>query len=98
MSGRICGPTSAPSLWSRSTAAGASPGRCWTSSAGITTGGGIDTLYLLTDHEHFYERYGWEFFCHALGDGEETPSRLYRRLWRPDADRETDGYQLKSKP
>lgn len=59
---------------------------------------GIDTLYLLTDHEHFYERYGWEFFCHALGDGEETPSRLYRRLWRPDADREMDGYQLKSKP
>ena len=26
------------------------------------------------------------------------PSQLYRRLWRPDADRETDGYQLKSKP
>ena len=38
---------------------------------------GIDTLYLLTDHESFYERYGWEFYCHAMGDGEETPSRMY---------------------
>lgn len=24
---------------------------------------GIDTLYLLTDHTAFYERYGWEFYC-----------------------------------
>lgn len=38
---------------------------------------GIDTLYLLTDHDSFYERYGWEFFCHAMGDGEEQPSRMY---------------------
>ena len=38
---------------------------------------GIDTLYLLTDHTGFYERYGWEYFCPSLGDGEETPSRLY---------------------
>lgn len=38
---------------------------------------GIDTLYLLTDHTGFYERYGWEFFCMAQGDGEEQPSRLY---------------------
>ena len=22
---------------------------------------GIDTLYLITDHDSFYERYGWEF-------------------------------------
>lgn len=28
---------------------------------------GIDTLYLLTDHTSFYERYGWEFFCMARG-------------------------------
>ena len=38
---------------------------------------GVDTLYLLTDHEGFYERYGWEFCCLALGDGEEEPSRMY---------------------
>ena len=38
---------------------------------------GICPVYLLTDHTGFYERYGWEFFCLAQGDGEETPSRLY---------------------
>ena len=38
---------------------------------------GVDTLYLLTDHTGFYERYGWEFFCMVQGDGEETPSRMY---------------------
>lgn len=37
----------------------------------------IETLYLLTDHDSFYERYGWEFFCMAQGDGEENPSRMY---------------------
>ncbi len=38
---------------------------------------GFDTLYLLTDHTGFYERYGWEFFCPVTGDGEENPSRMY---------------------
>jgi len=38
---------------------------------------GISPLYLLTDHTSFYERYGWEFFCLANGDGEDKPSRLY---------------------
>ncbi len=38
---------------------------------------GISPVYLLTDHTGFYERYGWEFFCFAQGDGEETPSRMY---------------------
>ena len=38
---------------------------------------GLDTLYLLTDHTGFYERYGWEFLCMVLGDGEEKPSRMY---------------------
>ena len=38
---------------------------------------GISPLYLLTDHTGFYERYGWEFFCMAQGDGEPQPSRLY---------------------
>ncbi len=38
---------------------------------------GVSPLYLLTDHTGFYERYGWEFYCPAQGDGEEEPSRLY---------------------
>ena len=38
---------------------------------------GLDTLYLLTDHDSFYERYGWEFFCMAQGDGEDELSRMY---------------------
>ena len=38
---------------------------------------GVDTLYLLTDHTGFYERYGWTFLCMAQGDGEETMSRMY---------------------
>lgn len=38
---------------------------------------GISPLYLLTDHVGFYERYGWEFYCMAQGDGESTVSRMY---------------------
>lgn len=38
---------------------------------------GRDTLYLLTDHTSFYERYGWEFFCMVQGDGEPEMSRMY---------------------
>lgn len=44
-------------------------------------GMGVGTLYLLTDHTSFYERYGWKFFCMAQGDGEERPSRMYVRKW-----------------
>lgn len=40
---------------------------------------GIDTLYLLTDHTSFYERYGWEFLCMVQGDGEDEMSRMYVR-------------------
>ena len=40
-------------------------------------GYGIDTLYLVTDHISFYERYGWEFLCMVQGDGEESMSRMY---------------------
>lgn len=43
---------------------------------------GVGTLYLLTDHTSFYERYGWEFLCMAQGDGEDEPSRMYVRRWR----------------
>ncbi|MBR0136852.1 MAG: GNAT family N-acetyltransferase [Erysipelotrichaceae bacterium] len=38
---------------------------------------GISPVYLLTDHTGFYERYGWQFYCMAQGDGEENMSRLY---------------------
>ncbi len=38
---------------------------------------GIKTLYLVTDHTSFYERYGWEFLCMVQGDGEEEMTRMY---------------------
>ena len=38
---------------------------------------GICTLYLITDHTSFYERYGWEFLCMVQGDGESRMSRMY---------------------
>ena len=38
---------------------------------------GVSPIYLLTDHDSFYERYGWEFYCMAQGDGEDEPSRMY---------------------
>ncbi len=38
---------------------------------------GIETLYLLTDHDSFYERYGWKFYCMVQGDGETQMSRMY---------------------
>ena len=38
---------------------------------------GISPIYLLTDHTGFYERYGWEFFCMAQGDGEPDMARMY---------------------
>ena len=39
---------------------------------------GVDTLYLVTDHDSFYERYGWEFLCMVQGDGEPKMTRMYR--------------------
>ncbi len=42
---------------------------------------GISSVYLLTDHTGFYERYGWEFLCMAQGDGESQPSRMYVHRW-----------------
>lgn len=38
---------------------------------------GIDTLYLITDHTSFYERYDWKFLCMVQGDGEPDLSRMY---------------------
>lgn len=38
---------------------------------------GIDELYLVTDHDSFYERYGWEFLCMVQSDGESNMTRMY---------------------
>lgn len=38
---------------------------------------GVATLYLLTDHCSFYERYGWEFLCMVRGNGDAEASRMY---------------------
>ena len=38
---------------------------------------GVRTLYLLTDHTGFYERYGWEFLCLVTPEGASAPSRMY---------------------
>ena len=38
---------------------------------------GIETLYLITDHTSYYERYGWKFLCMVQGDGEQYMSRMY---------------------
>ena len=38
---------------------------------------GISPLYLVTDHVGFYERYGWEFLCMVLGEGQPEMSRMY---------------------
>lgn len=39
---------------------------------------GIDTLYLVTEHTSFYERYGWEFFCMVQEVGSAHMTRMYR--------------------
>ena len=38
---------------------------------------GIGTIYLLTDHISFYERYNWSFYCYVRSDGEDEESRMY---------------------
>ena len=37
----------------------------------------IDTLYLVTDHTSFYERYGWEFLCMVQGEVDPDVTRMY---------------------
>lgn len=37
---------------------------------------GIDTLYLITDHIGFYERYGWDYLCDVETD-DNSASRMY---------------------
>ena len=42
---------------------------------------GVDTLYLVTDHAFFYERYGWNYLCMVQGD-DGLPTRMYTRRIR----------------
>lgn len=37
----------------------------------------IDTLYLVTDHTTFYERYGWKFLCMVHCCDEPALARMY---------------------
>ena len=37
---------------------------------------GVETLYLVTEHRSFYERYGWDFMCLSHG-GDGCEMRLY---------------------
>lgn len=37
---------------------------------------GVDTLYLVTDLDGFYERYGWKYFCDVNSRGQENSSKL----------------------
>ncbi len=38
---------------------------------------GFKSLYLITGHDSFYERCGWEFLCMVKADGEPDMMRMY---------------------
>lgn len=42
---------------------------------------GIDTLYLLTDHTSFYERYGWEYLCMVREEGKNREEEEWARCY-----------------
>ena len=41
---------------------------------------GFNKIYLVTDHNNFYEKLGWEFLCMVKGD-DGTLERLYKFEW-----------------
>lgn len=43
----------------------------------------INTLYLVTNHTGFYERYGWKFLC-MVHDEDGTESRMYIHQYEED--------------
>lgn len=43
---------------------------------------GVDTLYLVTDHTSFYERYGWEFLTMVEESGCDNLTRMYTKKTR----------------
>lgn len=38
---------------------------------------GVTPIYLVTDHNNFYEKYGWKFHCMVQGDDEPNLTKLY---------------------
>ena len=38
---------------------------------------GIDTLYLVTEHTSFYEKYGLQFLCMVKSDEDDEMMRMY---------------------
>lgn len=40
---------------------------------------GVSTVYLITDHEHFYEKCGFEYLC-PIEENSGEISRMYRRV------------------
>lgn len=41
---------------------------------------GISVLYLITDHDSLYEKYGWQFLCMVQGDHDVEQTRLYEHV------------------
>ena len=39
---------------------------------------GLKNLYLVTDHDAFYERYGWAFLCMVPEENGTAMTRMYR--------------------
>ena len=56
---------------------------------------GFETLYLLTDHTGFYERYGWQFLCMVRADEGEL-SRMYVHHSGPDLQRSGEAAEMKT--
>lgn len=46
---------------------------------------GVDTLYLVTEHTAFYERYGWEFLCMVQAEDCDETMRMYVHRMGPPA-------------
>ena len=67
---------SAPSMWSRTTEARGIAGRLLRFLCEDCRQLGFPTLYLVTDHTSFYERYGWRFLCMVQEEG-GGQTRLY---------------------
>ncbi len=45
---------------------------------------GVHTLYLVTEHDSFYERYGWEFLCMMREQDSPHLTRMYRHLQKKE--------------
>lgn len=50
------------------------------------SGFGVRTLYLVTDHTSFYERYGWRFLCMVRETGGDRMARMYVHRQKSDCE------------